>query len=47
MEFITAELPDTNIRKMIGEAGMHQNAVIVGNRNQIPVEGTVKGWRKG
>ena len=46
VEFLTAELPDTNLRKMIGQPWMNQHPVIVGNRNQSAVEGTVKCWRE-
>ncbi|MDP3432874.1 MAG: hypothetical protein Q8T04_07925 [Bacteroidota bacterium] len=44
---MTVKLPDTNLRKIISQSWMNQHPVIVGNRDQTAVEGTVKGWRKG
>jgi hypothetical protein len=46
MEFLPTELPDAHLRIVIGEAGMHQHPVIVGNRNQTAVESTVKSGRE-
>jgi hypothetical protein len=37
-ELLMIKLPNTHLRKMVGQAGMNLNAIIVGNLNQERVE---------